>query len=182
MFNGASQAKIAESMFKHEMALPRKFGDFVIDQEMLHEHWGEFLPHFEAQWHETENYLGVPYNPPIEFVLGGDALGTILAFTARKDGTLIGYLIIHLHPSPHVDDCTAATEYLTYVLPEYRKQGIGGELVNFAEGALIDKNISGLYICTKTPVGKNKAGLDSVLKKNGYTHMINQYYKPLTGA
>ena len=100
--------------------------------------------------------------------------GTLKVFTVRDDKNLIGYFAVFCRPHIHYKDHVFAYNDVVFLKAEYRKAGVGAELLRFAEKWLKEDKISVLVVNTK----RHKP-FDSLLENLGYNHTENIYTKLL---
>jgi len=99
--------------------------DEVIDdiKPLLHDHWDELAA-----------YKDIPLKPNFAFYKAADAMKAIRIYTARKNGDLIGYIIMSLaRAHPHYMDQPWAVSDIVLVVKEHRTFGVGNALFDFME-------------------------------------------------
>ena len=110
----------------------------------------EIKPLLEEHWEMVALNKGtIKLNPDWEEYAKLDAAGILRAFTARKDGKLVGYCVLTVSTSIHYSDHVFANNDVTFVLPEHRAGATGYHLIKFAEDHCRDNGVSLMNINTK---------------------------------
>lgn len=79
-----------------------------------------------------------PLDIDSELVIQMEAANGLRIITARSDGDLVGYCIWYLSPNIETKGQLLATQGPWYVLPEWRTQGLGLELMRYALSVVKD--------------------------------------------
>ena len=94
----------------------------------------EAKPIFSLHWEEIANYTDqVELNPDYDLYIRKEKEGSLLCLTVRHDGKLIGYSMFSLITLGHYKQVKCAQNDILYILPEYRKGGLGSRLINRSE-------------------------------------------------
>jgi hypothetical protein len=103
----------------------------------------EAQPLFEKHYLElAKNQDRIALNPDWKRYLAMEQAGSLLIYTARKDGKLIAYAAFFSSPHPHYMDLQLVSNDLLYLHPEHRTGRTGVRLIHFCEvqiGALYDR-------------------------------------------
>lgn len=105
--------------------------------------------------------------------------GLLRAFSARRDGRLIGYCIYVVTPGAlHARNTKRATCTDWYLLPEERRGLIGMKLMKFAEAALRREGV----VLMATSVMETSTAAQVLLARMGHTLTERIYTKVLNDA
>ncbi len=93
----------------------------------------QFQDLVKLQWMEVDHRrkssnLDVDFNQYLKL----EELGTHFIVVTFSDEELVGYNSMFVSPSPHTKELTALTDTV-YIKKEYRKEGLGGEMIRLAE-------------------------------------------------
>lgn len=93
----------------------------------------QFKSLIATQWEEVDHrrktdVLDVDFSQYLEM----EELGIHFIVVAYTDECLVGYNSMLVSPSPHTRELTAATDTI-FIKKEYRKAGIGSEMIKLAE-------------------------------------------------
>lgn len=101
----------------------------VIAAESFMQIYPELLPLFELHWKELALYKDkMPLYPRLAAYDALERLGELITLTARQNGELVGYFVVHYGPGMHYAGTLTAHTDLPYVHPEIRGRGIGVRL------------------------------------------------------
>lgn len=90
--------------------------------------------------------INIDWNRYVQF----DESGFLRTFTARDEGELIAYNIFLAAYHPHRKDSLVANHDTIYCIPEYRKLGVGGGIIDHATGELLrEEGMSAVSIGVK---------------------------------
>lgn len=125
-------------------------------QEKVSTLWGEVMPLLEAHWDEIAHYKDILVDPDTALYEMVEEAGALRCYTARADGRLIGYLVFFVKHNGHYKSSLQAVQDVLFLLPQYRKGGVGVRLLKWAEEMLIAENVQVVYHHVKTTnqVGK----------------------------
>ena len=70
-------------------------------------------------------------------------------FTARDNGTLVGYFVVFVDTNLHYKDHLFAKNDLVYIAPSHRKGFTAVKLIKFAEKCLKEDGVSVMVVNTK---------------------------------
>lgn len=144
-------------------------------QEFLDTVEKDIKPLIEDHWEEIAlNKSTIKLNPDWEAYHNLEDNGVLKIFTARSEGTLIGYFVVLLRNHIHYKDHIFAANDVLFLKQEYRKGLTGAKLMKFAEKCLKEDGVSVLVVNTK----RHKP-FDGLLEWLGYSHVENVYSKYL---
>jgi GNAT superfamily N-acetyltransferase len=98
-------------------------------------------------------------------------LGVHYVVLVKDDDTIIGYSSMMLTDNPHTGEKTALTDTM-YIHPEYRKQGVGREMIKASEEEATSRGAVRMCI-----VLKNNQEHDSLVDNLGYYSYETTYSK-----
>jgi hypothetical protein len=152
---------------------PMDYRGLVFAVESLRAIRDEIHPLHEAHWNTTEkarHALGL--NPDYEAMERAERYGSMLQFTARREGRLVGNIRMYLYKSTH-DSTLAAREDTFFLMPEAREGFNAIRFWQFMELCLT-KGLGVRSIKTDTKREHDVGRLNEYL---GYTHVSNGYLK-----
>jgi GNAT superfamily N-acetyltransferase len=79
-----------------------------------------------------------------------ESLGQVFMMVCRVDGRMVGYHLGFVRRQLHYADSLAMATDIYFILPEYRKCGIGVELFRESEKALKARGVDKIYIGCKS--------------------------------
>jgi len=133
----------------------------IIQHEFLASFKEDIKPLLEKHWQEVALYQGkIKLNPDWQEYARLDAAGSLVAFTARKDGVLVGYCVLVKSRSMHYKDHIFASNDVVFVIPEYRNTSTGYKLIKAAQDYCIDAGVSIMTVNTKVHIPFDKLMLD----------------------
>lgn len=134
-------------------------------KELLDLHWSEI----------ALNQDKIKLNPDWDMYKTLEEEGKLKIFTARDQGTLVGYFVAVVCTNMHYKDHLFASNDILFLRKEYRKGFYGIRLIKFTKACLKDDGVSVLMINTKMhqPFGR-------LLKWLGFKH-IEQVYSVYLG-
>lgn len=103
-----------------------------------------------------------------------EELGMLKIFTARDDGSLIGYLWVILSPNLHSRGSVLACDDGLYVARTHRGQAVAKELIQFTERCLKEDGIKTFHI-----VGTTEKPINGLMERMGYTKIETKFQKVL---
>jgi len=126
------------------------FEAVTYQEESFNEVIDEIKPLLELHYKEIAIMQDkIKLNPDYESYEAAYDAGTLRIFTAREGQDLVGYFIVvtvnHLHYKDHI----FAMNDVIYLKKNLRALGIGKEMIQYAEDALIDSGVSVIMINTK---------------------------------
>jgi GNAT superfamily N-acetyltransferase len=101
-------------------------------------------------------------------------LGLLKIFTARDDGSLVGYLFVVLSPNLHSKGSMLACDDGLYVAKSHRGKSVAKDLVCFTEHCLKEDGVKVFHI-----VGTTEKPIDSLVKRMGYVKVETKFQKVL---
>lgn len=137
----ARALEIAALSFPDQSHDPAKFGQATCGTVTLQaERLADVIPELhvlhEAHWAETERHRhGLALDLDYDAMLADERAGTLVQFTARKAGQLVGNLRVYIRSSRHTQTRFAFEDTL-YLLPEHRGGRTAIRLIEFAERAM----------------------------------------------
>jgi GNAT superfamily N-acetyltransferase len=105
-------------------------------RERVWDLWEEILPLLFMHWREIAKYRDIRLNPEVALYNKMDQDGMFVAYTARKDGDLIGYAAYFVRHNMHYRDSLQAVQDVVYLHPEFRQGFAGIRLLKFADEEL----------------------------------------------
>lgn len=146
---------------KGAFPIPLDQGTGVIDRKTASrvlyrvEKWADYAKDAEALWplHYAELALDqdrIKLDVDWARYEEADRKGQGLIITARDEGSLIGYFIVMLLPHMHYKSAgTMGYPDVYFVLPEYRKAGVGAKLIIATEIACKAIGVTKIYMSCK---------------------------------
>lgn len=127
----------------------------------------------ELHFAETEKHLhGAALKPNYPYACERERQGTLLQFTVRAAGKLVGNLRMYLSHSTHTG-LLVAEEDTFYILPGYRKGFLALAFLRWVEERLV--SVVGVREIRANSKILNNA--HRLMEYRGYTHFANQYVK-----
>lgn len=150
----------------------RRCGSLVLRAERLADVLPELDVLHRSHFAETEKHRhGLPLAPDIEAGLEEERRGTLVQFTARHEGRLVGNLRMYLRTSRHTGTRFASEDTL-YLLPEFRKGRAAVRMLEFMEDSMRELGVLELRASTKMV---NKT--DKLLEFLGWTPVATELVK-----
>jgi hypothetical protein len=147
-------------------------GDYVLRAERMADILDELHPLHVAHWQETEKHRhGLPLEPDYDYMLGRERDGTMVQFTLRRGGVLVGNLRMYLGLSRH-SGTRFAQEDTFYVMPEHRKGLLAIRFWQFMERAV--RALGAVEIRTDSKLINRVNRLNEYL---GYTPVATKFVK-----
>ena len=146
-------------------------------QECLPSFKEDIKPLLEKHWEEVALHQGaIKLNPDWKEYARRDADGSLVAFTARDEGKLIGYCVLLIGQSIHYKDHKFASNDVVFVLPEYRATATGYQLIKCAEDYCKESGVSVITINTKVhvPFDKLLLGMGFELIERIYSKLLRK--------
>ncbi len=146
-------------------------------QEFLYSVQSDIQHLIEMHWEEIALNKGkIKLNPDWEAYKDLEEKGALKIFTARKEGELIGYLVVICQRNLHYKDHIFASNDIIYLHPDHRKGFTGLRLIKFAEKCLRQDGVSVFAINTKA-----HKPFDRVLEYLGFG-LIERIYSKFIGV
>lgn len=109
----------------------------------------------------------------------GDERDSVVTFTVRSDGELVGYAAYFVSQSLHYSKEKYAVMDVIYLAPEYREAGIGVSLLKFAEEYLteeFDVSLMTIHMKVWAPFEGVAKHLGYELKEYMYTKYVGEQH------
>jgi GNAT superfamily N-acetyltransferase len=133
----------------------------IIQRECLASFKEDIKPLLEKHWEEVALHQGkIKLNPDWQEYARLDAQGSLVAFTARKNGVLVGYCVLLKSRSMHYKDHIFASNDVVFVIPKYRNTSTGYKLIKAAQEYCKDAGVSLMTVNTKVHIPFDKLMLD----------------------
>lgn len=116
---------------------------------------------FEKHYNEISHFKNIPLSIHEDAYLALDKSDGFKVFTARKNGTLIGYNVYFIHNSLHYKESIQAVQDAVFIDPDHR--GFGKDFLLYCENEL--KNIGVHVIYNHIKASYN---IGPMLEKLGY--------------
>ena len=126
---------------------------------------------WEEMYHDKGSY---PFDPDWDLYYLLEESGSLLLFTARDSGKLIGYFSVIIGPSLHSKGKLVVSNDIIYLHKDYRKGLIGVKLFKFSEACLAESGYNQLQVITS-----ERNNIDSLLKRLDYTKIETKFEKKL---
>ena len=110
-------------------------------RETFAEAYPDAKPLLEKHWEELNTSHGEPFNANLAVYEYTEKEGTLMIFTARDEGDLIGYSAVFIHQGLHCMGQKQATQDVFYVSPEHRGGMVGTRLIHTAEKHLKEAGV-----------------------------------------
>ena len=122
----------------------------TITVEKFADCWDDIVTLAKAHWEESMQWQHghQPFNPSKERYQAYEDAGCLVLFVVRDDGRYAGHGIMYVTPSMHTQ-ALIATEDLMFLLPEYRKGGIGRKLYKFVEDTMWAMGVTEISVTAK---------------------------------
>ena len=126
---------------------------------------------WEEMYHDKGSY---PFDPDWDLYYLLEESGSLLIFTARDSGKLIGYFSVMIGPSLHSKGKLVVSNDIIYLHKDYRKGLTGVKLFKFTEACLAESGYKQLQVTTS-----EKNNIDSLLKRLDYEKIETKFEKRL---
>lgn len=131
----------------------------------------EIEPLIQQHWEEIAlNKDSIKLNPHWKKYEILDRNNMLRAYTARKDGELIGYFVVILESSLHYMEHTFAHNDVIFLAKKYRKGMTGIKLIKYAVKCLEQENVTQLLINTKA-----HQPFDAILERLNFNEIERVY-------
>lgn len=106
-------------------------------REQISALWPEVMPLLEMHWHEIAHYPDIPLDVDRAYYELADEHDQLRVFTVRDDGALIGYAAFFVQPGHrHYKGSRQAAQDVIFLLPAYRKSGVGRAFISWCDEQL----------------------------------------------
>lgn len=131
---------------------------------------GEIKPLLEAHYREIAHYPDIPLQPNYERYTLAESSEALRIFTARVDGTLVGYAIYFVGFALHYAGSLQAHQDILFVHPDYRRSTVGMRLIRHADEALAKEGVQVIYQHSKAA-----HSIGPILERQGY-ELVDEIY------
>ena len=132
-------------------------------------------PLIEKHYDELASYKDISLRLRHKLYQIAEILGEFVLFTVRDEGNLVGYAPFFLREPMHYEGSLWAFGDVIWVHPEWRKRGLGRELVQFCEAQLSKRGVAVVNLGMKTA----HPALGVLLESEGYGPKEIHYQKRL---
>jgi hypothetical protein len=151
-------------------------GSYVFAVERFAEAVEELKPLHAAHWAETEKHRnGIPLQYDYDGFSARDRAGTVLLFTIRKDGELVGHCTQKLFTSAHTGTLVADEDAL-FIRSDCRGGRTSYRFIGYMEDCLTQIGVREIRVSAKMV---NAA--DKLLEKCGFKPVATQLVKLVGG-
>lgn len=125
--------------------------------------WSEVWP--EIRYIAPAHYAEVQIDGGVyvDTLLADEKNGSLICFTARESGGLVGYWWGKVFRNSLIRGDLCAFNQAIYVLPEFRNEGIGKNMIYHVEKSLKDMGVAFIYISSR-----EKKDITPILSHLGY--------------
>jgi hypothetical protein len=106
--------------------------------------WDEAMPLLREHWKEVAHYPDIPLDVDTESYERLDEAGAIRCYTARDDGTLVGYALYFVRPNLHYAGSIQAVQDVLYLHPAVRG-GTGYRFIRWCDEQLTKQAVQCVY-------------------------------------
>jgi GNAT superfamily N-acetyltransferase len=117
----------------------------VVAVEPVDHIWHEVMPLLERHWAEIAHYSDIPLDVNQRKYNGLHVLGALRVFTLRLFGELVGYAAFIVDRNLHYQGSIQALQDVVFILPKYRKTGLGRQLLETADATLRAEGVQVVY-------------------------------------
>lgn len=133
----------------------------------------DIRPLLASHWDELAAYSDIPLDPDFEFYRRANVADVLRIYTARKNGGLIGYILMTVLKShPHYSAQPWSVSDIVLVVKEHRTFGVGSALFDFLE-----RDLEGFVVQIHTKASHPELGV--LLLSRGYAPIEITYSKRL---
>lgn len=140
----------------------------------VHDLWDEIQPLLRLHYQEISAYPDIPLEPSKEIYLAMEEAGHLRCYTARADGTLLGYAVYVARAHAHYMSSLQAVQDVLYLHPSVRGLGAGRRLIAYADEQLRQEGVQVVYHHVKL-----KHDFGPILKRMGYELLEHVWAKRL---
>jgi len=156
----------------------RRGGPFA--REWIHGLWEEVIPLLREHKQEIAHYPDIELAPDFATYEALEMAGILRVYTARDhDGRLVGYSAHFVRPNLHYSKSKQASQDVLFLLPEYRRGGLGLRLIQYADAQLATE---GVEVSMQHVKARPDLDFSPLLKRLGYEHVDNIYCRRLNHA
>lgn len=135
----------------------------------------EIKPLLHAHWEEIARYPDIPLEPDWEQYKKAEAAQQLRIFTVRVTGRLVGYGVYFVTPGLHYKSSRQATQDILFLAKDYRRGGVGRDLIRFADSILAAQGVEVVYHHVKA-----RHNFGPLLEREGYELVDLIFGKRLT--
>ena len=148
----------------------------LIARETFAQIYPEAAPLLARHWEEIALYKDIPLNVRVAQYEAAEATGVLRCFGARIDGVLVGYAAFIVDYALHYGESLQARQDVLFLAPEYRGFGLGMQLIQECDKALIAEGVQAVQQHSKID---SAIDIGSVLVRCGYEPGEIVYFKRL---
>lgn len=123
----------------------------------------EMLPLLAAHYDEIALYQDIPLSPAKEIYRIADRDGLLRIYTARYEGTLVGYEVFFIYNHPHYSTALEAVQDVLFLAPDMRHGLIGYRFIKWCDEQLEQEKVQVIFRYVS-----NKHDYSSLLKRLGF--------------
>lgn len=123
----------------------------------------EIKPLLLAHWQEIARYPDIPLEPDWEQYRKAEVSRALRIFTARIAMQLIGYAVYFVTPGLHYKSTVQATQDILFLAKDYRRGGVGRDLIRHADHVLRVQGVKVVYHHVKA-----RHNFGPLLERDGY--------------
>lgn len=157
---------------------PKTCKGFVFAAERYRDCLEELKPLHEAHWSETEKYRHeLPLNPDYDGFIRMEDAGSLMLFTVRKDGELVGQTTMKIFPSMHSQTLVANEDSLFLRKDVRGSLAVVMEFIRFLDDSLATVGVREVRVSSKLV-----NGADKLMMRAGFRPFATQLVKMIGGA
>lgn len=137
--------------------------------------YAEARPLLEQHYAELSANPDIPLVPDVERYEVMEHRGLLRCYVARVQGFLAGYGVFIVQPNAHYSTSLQAVQDIFYVAKDWRKSGLGRDLLFYCESALAEEGVQIVHHHVK----RGHLALAFLLEKEGYKDIEVIYSKRL---
>lgn len=112
--------------------------------EVVDDLFEELKPLLKLHWREIAHYQDINLDPDWDFYSKAQATNCLRAYTARKEGKLIGYSLFFIKANAHYKDSLQAAQDILFIHPEHRGS-LGAKLIRWCDAQLQAEGVQVVY-------------------------------------
>lgn len=106
--------------------------DIIYGMEKVKSAWKDIEPLARSHFLEISTHSDWEFSPDIAMYERLESNGSLKLFTVRHGSRLVGYASYLIYRHPHANVMQAYQDAI-YLSPDYRRSGLGKELIEFAD-------------------------------------------------
>ena len=150
--------------------------DTIIRRELIAGLWAELMPLLERHRAEVAPYADWVLAPDRDLYERIENAGNLRVFTVRVAGALVGYCILTVGTNPHYTAVRMAHQDVLFLLPEFRRGGVGIALLRTVER---DLRAEGVQCIAQRTKARRDLHLGPLFARLGYAEMDQVWLKRL---